>query len=194
MPRNSLALRLVAGAAVWCALWLSAGGYALSALFGSTVERNFDARLGVLLEGVVAGSELSADGKLELRLQVGEPRFQQPLSGWYWQIGDGARILGRSHSLWDGSLPVSLGPGQLAAARDVAGPEGQSLRLLIRAIALPGADRRLLYAVAGDRREIELDRQNFNRLLSLALAVLFVGVIGAVLVQVRFGLEPLKIA
>jgi signal transduction histidine kinase len=50
----------------------------------------------------------------------------------------------------------------------------------------------LLYAVAGDRREIELDRQNFNRLLSLALGVLFVGVIGAVLVQVRFGLEPLR--
>jgi signal transduction histidine kinase len=192
MHRNSLAFRLVASAAVWCALWLSAGGYALSALFGNTVERNFDARLGVLLEGVVAGSELSADGELELRLQVGEPRFQQPLSGWYWQIGDGARVLRRSHSLWDASLPVSLAPGQLAAARDVTGPEGQPLRLLVRAIILPGADAPLLYAVAGDRLETQLDRQNFNRLLSLALGVLFVGVVGAVLVQVRFGLEPLR--
>jgi signal transduction histidine kinase len=192
MRRNSLAFRLVAGAAVWCALWLSAGGYALSALFGNTVERNFDARLGVLLEGVVAGSELSADGELELRLQVGEPRFQQPLSGWYWQIDDGARMLRRSHSLWDASLPVSLAPGQLAAAQDVAGPDGQPLRLLVRAITLPGADTPLLYAVAGDRREIQRDRQEFNRLLSVALGVLFVGVIGAVLVQVRFGLEPLR--
>jgi signal transduction histidine kinase len=192
MRRNSLALRLVAGAAVWCALWLSAGGYALSALFGNTVERNFDARLGVLLEGVVAGSELNADGELELRPQLGEPRFEQPLSGWYWQIGDGVRVLRRSSSLWDATLPAALAPGQLAAARDVAGPEGQPLRLLVRAIILPGADAPLLYAVAGDRREIELDRQNFNRLLSLALGVLFVGVIGAVLVQVRFGLEPLR--
>ena len=192
MRRNSLALRLVAGAAVWCALWLSAGGYALSALFGNTVERNFDARLGVLLEGVVAGSELNAGGELELRPQLGEPRFEQPLSGWYWQIGDGVRVLRRSSSLWDATLPAALAPGQLAAARDVAGPEGQPLRLLVRAIILPGADAPLLYAVAGDRREIELDRQNFNRLLSLALGVLFVGVIGAVLVQVRFGLEPLR--
>ena len=192
MRRNSLAFRLVASAAVWCALWLSAGGYALSALFGNTVERNFDARLGVLLEGVVAGSELGADGQLELRPQLGEPRFEQPLSGWYWQIGDGTRVLRRSRSLWDATLPASLPPGQLAAARDVAGPEGQPLRLLVRAITLPGADAPLLYAVAGDRREIQLDRQNFNRLLSLALGVLFVGVIGAVLVQVRFGLEPLR--
>jgi signal transduction histidine kinase len=192
MRRNSLAFRLVASAAVWCALWLSAGGYALSALFGNTVVRNFDARLGVLLEGVVAGSELNADGALVLRPPVGEPRFEQPLSGWYWQVSDGERVLRRSPSLWDAALPASLAPGQLAAARDFHGPEGQSLRLLVRAITLSGADAPLLFAVAGDRREIQLDRQNFNRLLSLALGVLFIGVIGAVLAQVRFGLEPLR--
>ena len=67
MRRNPLAFRLVASAAVWCALWLSAGGYALSALFGNAVERNFDAHLGVLLEGLVAGSELNAERGLELR-------------------------------------------------------------------------------------------------------------------------------
>src|SRR5512134_1332214 len=108
MRRSSLAFRLVAGAAVWCALWLSAGGYALSALFGNTVERNFDARLGVLLEGLVAGSELKPDGWLDLRRQLGEPRFDQPLSGWYWQIEHGGKILRRSPSLWDAELPVSL--------------------------------------------------------------------------------------
>jgi signal transduction histidine kinase len=192
MRRNSLAFRLVASAAVWCALWLSAGGYALSALFGNTVERNFDARLGVLLEGLVAGSELNADGGLELRLQLGEPRFEQPLSGWYWQIADRGSVLRRSPSLWDARLPVSVASGELATAHDAAGPDGQPLRLLVRAITLPGADAPLLYAVAGDRREIQLDRQGFNRLLSLALGILFVGVIGAVLAQVRFGLEPLR--
>jgi signal transduction histidine kinase len=192
MRRNSLAFRLVAGAAVWCALWLSAGGYALSALFGNTVERNFDARLGVLLEGLVAGSELKPDGWLDLRRQLGEPRFDQPLSGWYWQIEHRGRILRRSPSLWDAQLPVALASGQLTAAQDAAGPDGQPLRLLVRAITLPGAEGPMLYAVAGDRDEIELDRQGFNRLLSLALAILFVGVLGAVLVQVRFGLEPLR--
>jgi signal transduction histidine kinase len=50
----------------------------------------------------------------------------------------------------------------------------------------------MLYAVAGDRREIQADRQRFNRLLTFALGVLFAGVIGAVLAQVRFGLEPLR--
>ena len=111
MKRNSLAFRLVASAAVWCALWLSAGGYALSTLFGRTVERNFDVRLGVLLEGLVAGSELAQDGALQLRPQLGEPRFEQPLSGWYWQISDGGRVLRRSPSLWDAVLPTALARG-----------------------------------------------------------------------------------
>jgi signal transduction histidine kinase len=192
MRRSSLALRLVAGAAVWCALWLSAGGYVLSALFGKTVERNFDARLEVLLEALVAGSELGADGGLQLRLQLGDPRFEQPLSGWYWQIGDGAQLLRRSPSLWDAALPAAPAPEELTTAQYVTGPDGQALRLLVRAITLPGANAPMLYAVAGDRREIERDRQIFNGLLSLALGVLFMGVIGAVLVQVRFGLEPLR--
>jgi signal transduction histidine kinase len=192
MRRNSLAFRLVASAAVWCALWLSAGGYALSTLFGSTVERNFDARLEVLLEGLVAGSELGADGVLQLRLQLGEPRFEQPLSGWYWQIGEDDRVIRRSPSLWDATLPAPAVAVRSATAGDVAGPDGQPLRLLVRPIILPGADAPLLYAVAGDRREIQADRQRFNRLLTFALGVLFAGVIGAVLVQVRFGLEPLR--
>jgi signal transduction histidine kinase len=192
MRRNSLAFRLVAGAAVWCALWLSAGGYALSTVFGRTVERNFDVRLGVLLEGLVAGSELAEDRGLQLRPQLGEPRFDQPLSGWYWQISDGERVVRRSPSLWDARLPVDLGPDRPVAARDTVGPDGQPLRLLARPITLPGADTAFIYAVAGDRREIQADRQIFNRLLAFALAVLFAGVVGAVLVQVRFGLEPLR--
>ena len=119
MRRSSLAFHLIASAAVWCALVLSGAGLLLSALVGDTVESTFDARLGVLLEGLVAGSELGPDGKLELRPQLGEPRFTQPLSGWYWQIGDPEHPLERSSSLWDQSLPLppaagdqlSTGPG-----------------------------------------------------------------------------------
>ena len=119
MRRNSLAFRLVASAAIWCALLLSVGGFALSRLFADTVERNFDARLRVLLEGVVAGSDLAPDGTLALRPQLGEPRFEQPLSGWYWQISDAGGPLRRSASLWDEALPVIPAPGRLGTTLDL---------------------------------------------------------------------------
>jgi len=192
MSRNSLAFRLVASAAVWCALLLSAGGYGLSALFADTVQRTFDARLLVLLEGLVAGSDLDANGELELRLQLGEPRFEQPFSGWYWQISAEGRPLARSTSLWDQQLPVPPASGLEATGSDAAGPDGRGLRLVARAITLPGRDVPLTYVVAGDRSEITRESERFNRLLAIALGVLFVGLIGAVLIQVLFGLEPLR--
>jgi signal transduction histidine kinase len=192
MKRNSLAFRLVASAAIWCALLLSVGGYALSRLFADTVERSFDARLRVLLEGVVAGSDLAPDGTLALRPQLGEPRFEQPLSGWYWQIDDGAGTLRRSASLWDEALPVAPVTGSEAVTSDVAGPQGEPLRLLSRAISLPGRSRPFVYTLAGDRREIDVETRRFNRLLVLGLGTLLLGVVAAVLIQVRFGLEPLR--
>ncbi|MGH6943865.1 MAG: sensor histidine kinase, partial [Geminicoccaceae bacterium] len=192
MRRSSLAFRLVASAAVWCALLLSTGGYGLSKVFGETVERTFDARLAVLLEGLVAGSEIGEDGALALRRQLGEPRFEQPLSGWYWQISDGARPLARSASLWDQTLPVPPASGVRLSAGDIKGIDGRELRQIARAITLPGRDAPLVYSVAADRGEISDERARFDRLLALALGVLFVGLVAAVLIQVRFGLEPLR--
>ncbi|MEM7025394.1 MAG: ATP-binding protein [Pseudomonadota bacterium] len=192
MTRNSLAFRLVASAAIWCALLLSAAGYALSSLFINTVERNFDARLSVLLEGVVAGTDLLEDGTLTLRPQLGEPRFDQPLSGWYWEIDDNRGPVQRSASLWDQALPVSLLTSSEGLVRDVVGPNEEPLRLLSRAIVLPGRDQPFIYTIAGDRSEIDAEAARFNSLLSLGLATLLLGVIAAVFIQVRFGLEPLR--
>ena len=194
MRRNSLALRLVASAALWCALLLSAGGYALSALFADTIETSFDARLMVLLEGVVAGTEVDADGALQLRPQLGEPRFDQPYSGWYWQIqrrGDD-QPLARSASLWDHSLTLALPEAEAIAQHDAIGPQGMSLRLVVREIRLPGTEEPFLFGVAGDREEIVAQTLRFNRLLGLSLGGLFLGLLIAILVQVRFGLEPLR--
>jgi signal transduction histidine kinase len=192
MKRNSLAFRLVASAAIWCALLLSVGGYALSRLFADTVERNFDARLRVLLEGVVAGSDLAPDCTLTLRPQLGEPRFEQPLSGWYWQIDDGNGTQQRSASLWDQALPVAAVTVGQSVTGDATGPQDEPLRLLSRAISLPGREQPFVYTLAGDRREIDAETQRFNRLLVLGLGTLLFGVVAAVLIQVRFGLEPLR--
>ncbi len=208
MRRNSLAFHLIASAAVWCALVLSVAGWLLSTLVGDMVESNFDARLSVLLEGLVAGSEIGPDGQLEVRPQLGEPRFTQPLSGWYWQIGAPDHPLDRSSSLWDQTLPVPPAPGgrpwtgvatdQAAGpwtgpwTGDVAGPDGQSLRLLVRLITLPDRAAPLLFAIAGDRAEIAAQKRRFDRLLTLALAGLLLVLLAALLLQVRIGLAPLR--
>ena len=191
MRRNSLAFRLVASAALWCAVLLSLGGFGLSALFGDVVERSFDQRLNVLLEGLVAASEVDEGDALQLAPRLGDPRFEQPLSGWYWQItawGEGGTR--RSPSLWDQRLSAPMLRAGEVLSRDTVGPEGGELRLLARAIGF--GDRLYTFVVAGDRSEIAADKRRFNRLLTLFLSVLFAGLLIAIFLQVRFGLDPLR--
>ena len=188
---KSLASRLVVSAAIWCALLLSASGFALSALFGDAVRNSFDARLAVLLEGVVAGTSVADNGRLDLSLQLGEPRFDQPFSGWYWQISDGEQPVRRSSSLWAQVLILPHPENEEVVLSDVPGPSEQTLRVLIRPIILPGQDQPFRYAVAGDESELRGPKSRFDRLLGLTLAMLFAGVLAAILIQVRFGLQPL---
>lgn len=155
------------------------------------MRNSFDARLAVLLEGVVAGTQVQEDGRLELQLQLGEPRFDQPFSGWYWQIHDGNEVVRRSASLWVQSLELPRPDEELVAA-EVKGPSEQRLRVLIRPITLPGKDEPYWYAIAGDESELRGPKGRFDRLLALALGMLFAGVLAAILIQVRFGLQPLS--
>ena len=197
MPPRSLAFRLVVGAAVWCVAALALGGWALSMVFQDAVGRSFDARLSVLLEGVVAATEVAEDGTLALVRPLGEARFDRPLSGWYWQIDtdDGPPI--RSRSLWDQALDVDR--SALAAESPAEplwsqrqGPDRQVLRVVARTIQLPEVERPLVYTVAGDMSEVRAEVRRFNATLAWALAALLVGLIVAVFVQVRFGLQPLR--
>ncbi len=145
----------------------------------------------MLLEGVVAGTELAEDGRLDLSLQLGEPRFDQPFSGWYWQISDGEEPVRRSASLWAQALVLPHPEGEEVVLSEVPGPSGQTLRVLVRPIVLPGREVPFWYAVAGDESELRGPKQRFDRLLGFALAMLFAGVVAAILIQVRFGLQPL---
>ncbi len=193
MQRKSLAFRLAVGAGLWIALALAAGGFALSSLFRDYVERSFDTRIHVLMESLVAATRLDDEGRPVVSRALGEPRFEQPLSGWYWQISDAAGPLARSRSLWDTDLPMPGEPaGGTARFRDLRGPSDQALRAVDRAITLPPSDEPLTFTVAADPAEIKSEIARFNAVLSYALAALGFGLITAVLIQVRFGLTPLR--
>ncbi|TQV78386.1 sensor histidine kinase [Denitrobaculum tricleocarpae] len=200
---RSLAFRLIAGAALWCVSGLAVGGLVLSSLFLEYVERSFDDRLTVLLESLVTGSEIAAEGRVDMTAALSEARFEQPYSGWYWQISQRRTDAGapepvlleplRSRSLWDWTLP---GPDPKAGAdlrtANVPGPDGQSLRLVAREIILAGADFPLDFVVAGDRSEMVADIRRFNSTLAWSLGLLGGGLVLAMFFQVRFGLKPLR--
>src|SRR5229473_8711817 len=151
MRASSLALRLFLYATAWTVVMLVATGIILSSIYRDAVERPFDLRLSVYLRTLVAdvaAPEQSADRGAP---SLGEPLFELPLSGWYWQItplGLAKPEVRSSRSLWDTGLP-QLRDEDATTSPDgsrrgyAVGPEEQRLRLLQPTVAL-GECRRYL--------------------------------------------------
>jgi signal transduction histidine kinase len=192
MKGRSLAFRLVLLSSLWIFAALLAGSFVITGLFRDYVKRNFDQRLETLLDGMVALSEIE-QGQLVLSRAPGEPRFDVPYSGWYWQIADRKEVLQRSRSLWDRRMdPRRFGDGSDVLRYDETGPQNQQLRIVERTISLPGSNTPFYYQVAGDKAESLADIQEFESVLGWALGALGSGLVAAVLLQVRLGLRPLR--
>ena len=197
MPRfntRSLATRLILGSAVWIVAALVVGGLLLAGLFQGHVQRIFDDRQFIMLDSLLVVTRVNADGALELTRPPGDPEFERPLSGRYWQITppDGAPL--RSRSLWDQTLSLpSPEAGNNGLRRYVVrGPQDEELRVLERDITLPGSDQVFRYAVAIDYAEVEGLVQPFIVTLAWSLGVLGIGLVIGAMVQVRYGLRPLS--
>jgi len=198
MRANSLAFRLFLWATGLTVVILIVTGIALSSLYRHAVERAFDLRLDVYLRTLVADVASPDEGTDKFPQSIGEPLFELPLSGWYWQV---TRLdtpkpeVHSSRSLWDSNLPrvpavedASAGGYRKGYAQ---GPEDVRLRLVERNVDL-GDEGRYLIQVAGDASEIDEEMLSFDR----TIGAIFTALAGALLLttalQVRFGLSPLE--
>ncbi len=199
MRRSSLATRLFLSATAWVVVILLITGVILSSVYRDATERAFDRRLNLYLRTLVAEVATPDEPPDHQFQSLGEPLFELPLSGWYWQIirtdtdKDEARA---SRSLWDKKLPKLEDHGaELTAAGIrlgyVDGPEGQTLRMVERPVDL-GADGKFLVDVAGDATEIFDETRNFDYYLGGTFIALSIVLVLTTIFQVRFGLAPLK--
>lgn len=196
---RSLAGRLFTAAALWSLVVLMAVGVTLSEYYRSAAERAFDERLHLYLRTLVF--DLASHGDLSKVnvASIGDPRFEFPTSGWYWQVsryGGEPQEVKASRSLFDQTLPKLLDMDEdkdPTAAREayVEGPDGQRLREVERVVTMPDGDRYLL-AVAADAQDIDAELRAFNIALAVSFAVLALGLVIVAAVQVRWGLRPLS--
>jgi signal transduction histidine kinase len=198
MAARSLASRLLLSAALWTAAVLAIAGFALSSYYQGLVERGFDQRLHVYLKALVA--DIASDSNIEKNeFTVGEPRFELPLSGWYWQIGkmenDKTSLLRTSPSLFDRTLPFLIDSDpekDVTATRDTytTGPDEEALRQVERIIQV--GDARYVVAVAGESSEINEEVDAFRYDLIVTFLMLGLGLVATAAIQVLFGLRPLS--
>ena len=165
-------------------------------------QDNFDSTLENDLGGLIAAAEPDPQAGVILQDRFINRQFDRVYSGLYYQIhpvgpGPGGQI---SRSLFDQALNVrdeqKHGPITYGFA---TGPENQDLRVLSRRVEFPVSatpepndTRAYTFTVAGDLAAVDADSAAFNGTLIWSFALLGLGLVLAVLLQVRVGLLPLR--
>ena len=193
MPRSSISLRLVFGASLWIAAALAATGILLTGLFRSHIEFQSDVHLRDHAEELLVLSRVDASGQVYLKRHPVDPRFNKPFSGYYWQVRVSGRAVARSRSLGDREFPgPAEWPGKGSVTYAVDGPRAEPLRVFAETATLEGATQGFLVLVASPMAEHEKAVSVFVNTIAASLTLLGLGLVGAVVMQVRYGLKPLR--
>jgi len=196
MSLASLRLRLLVGAAAFVLAALALSALGLTALFERHVTRWLDGELSNHLEQLIAGIDKGINGNLQIVRPPADPRFQNALSGLYWQVDiEPSGPILRSRSLWDFemALPAGRNTDDDAHHYRLSGPGDQMLYVLQRRIELPtrlgGEAARV--AVAINEAYLGAAVRRFASALLPFLGVLAFLLMAAAWAQVRIGLRPL---
>lgn len=191
--KSSLSLRLLFAAAITTALALIATAFVLNFLFRMYFEERVQDELETYLLVLSGNVGVSTTSEVEIA-PLSDPRFDQALSGYYWQIqiDDEPPIL--SPSLW--AAPLALDrpdtAGRIAYENlELGTGEAVAVASWIVTTGEGSARREFFLAVAIDRTELDASVAGFFNYSILALTILGGLLLAASWLQVKLGLKPL---
>lgn len=192
--RKSLTFRLIVGASLLCGATLLAAYVLITTLFDLHLRRGVDDDLRDRLDDLAAGLETTADGGFVMVRAPDLPKYERQLSGQYWQVEASGEPPIRSRSLWDQRLPEASPDADLGkiSLREIKGPRSERLRLAQRSLQFQEPAVRVTFSVAADLAPALAAARQFSRILGVALSVLGIGLVSALVLQVRVGLRPLQ--
>lgn len=196
---RSLTARVLIIASIWALIALFVVALLISALYRGGAERSFRELLRAQLYNVINTVSLSPEGRLTGVPQLGDLRFSQPESGWYWVV-----------DIIDGAQPqqlasVSLGGHDIAIADPQVVPfndryerfypstDSLGRRVLVSEteILLGDGGEIARFRVSGNQGDIDTDVQAFSRQLFLYLGLFGIGSMLVNAIAILFGLRPL---
>ena len=198
---GSLTRRMIVVSAVWIALLLGVGGYALDRVLTNAVTRNFDASLDYVLTALIASAEIGPDGEAFLNRAPADQRFLEPYSGVYFQISAVPTADSRanpdldfpSRSLWDRRLRVGAGHKDFNVhVYDSTEFQGEKLRVVERDARIPGSKLRWRFQVAQTREELDQQIKILRTTLIKSFGILGLGLVVLAALQAFYGLWPLR--
>ena len=166
----------------------------LIGLFNAHIVKRFDEVLIDQMHDLVAAAEFDDKQQLLLAWRSSTPKFNEPFSGWYWQIYDEQEVMYQSDSLYSGD-PIRLTQIQddeTLKYIEFTGPAGQALRAIVQKISFPALDSHFHVLVSGPVANITNDVWQFTWQLACALTLVAFGFLIAIFVQLKVAMQPLS--
>lgn len=196
---DRLAVRVIAFSSLWVVAAILVIGGIISAIYGRTASRGFEDLLVAQLYNIVASVTVSPEGSLAGSPDLGDLRYSQPLSGWYWEA------LPASENLKGRLASISLGPADIPAPPPALSPfdpsyrrtyearglEGEQLTVVETEILLDQDNRAARFRVMGNASLLSADIRQFDRTLAIYLAIFGLGSIVINAMTILLGLRPL---
>ncbi len=196
---RSLTLRVIAFSTAWAVLALIVISTVITTLYRQSSERGFDSVLSAHLFNLIGSVGVSEAGFLTGSPDLGDLRFSEPQSGWYWSVEPVSGDL--KGSLRSSSMTASI---PSPSATDVPfnpsfqrnyitdGIDGERLEVFESEFVLDNANRVARFRVMGNRTELEDEIAGFERRLFLYLAIFGFGMIAINALAILVGLQPLR--
>ncbi len=189
---RSLKARLITVAAIWVVAGVAVAGVLLSSQFkGFLVEQFYHELHEHLdeLEGVLAVNE---DGRVEIQRALSDPRYQIPLSGFYWEVQSGDRAVARSNSLEGPMLkvPDDGGADALVHEHSISGPTGELL-IAERLRWIKDDEKPIRIIIGTDKRLLDQVLAQFNTTLMWSLGLLSLSMIVIAGLLLMFAMAPI---
>ncbi|MER9864196.1 ATP-binding protein [Mesorhizobium sp. M0185] len=197
-PR-SVAFRVIAFSTVWAILTLVVIFTLITTLYRQASERGFDSLLSAHLFNLIGSVGVSESGQLTGAPDLGDLRFSEPNSGWYWSVEPASEgVHGDLHSSsMTKAIPspsVAEVPFNASFQRSYSadGIEGEQLEVFESEFVLDAKNRAARFRVMGNQTELEQEIATFQRRLLTYLSLFGVGMIAINAIAILLGLQPLR--
>lgn len=191
--KGSLSGRMIFIAAAWISLLLLIGGIALDRVLVNSVTKNSDDQLEYVLTAMIASAEIGPDGEVRFDKPLGDQRFLEPNSGFYWQISGKGVPDFPSYSLWDRTLDANLDEIDYdIQIRESSEFEETVLRIVEQSAVLPNSDVEWKFIVGQSRDALDAQVAEMRSILIYSFLLLALGLIILAALQTLYGLWPLR--
>ena len=193
MIRKSLAFRIIALSGFWIIMALVITAMLLVYFYRDHSAQHFDDHVSMHLEELVEASHFLPDGTFDLAFNPSDPRYHDLHSGWYWEVKQSGSTLKRSPSLGGDNLDIGdVRPTMSVIVHEIVGPTSAKLRVHILEIKLDSRHDPLMLLASAPMKGLKDDVQSYSSYIVTSFLVLGIGLLLAVVMQVRVALKPLQ--